>query len=172
MSIARLMPRWVWALTLVLAAALLVAAVACNDDEEGAPPAETQAPEETEGPTGGGELGEQPASPQQLDTEVVAAQGGALDVTMGDNFFEQNNLSTPLGEAVTITIANNGDATHNMVIAGPDGQFDTEDDAVSDPDSIRGSGSGELTFLPQIAGAYTFRCDFHANEMGGQITVE
>lgn len=168
MSIARLMPRWVWALTLILAAALLVAAVACGDDEEGGPEEETPAAEETEEPA----LEEQPQSPQELETEIVAAENGAIDVTMGDNFFERNNLSAPLGEAVTITATNDGTATHDMRIAGPDGQFDTEDDAVTDPDAISGGASGELTFSPEIAGAYTFRCDFHPAEMGGQITIE
>ncbi len=173
MSIARLMPRWVWALTLILAAALLVSAVACNDEEEegGTPAAETPTAGETETATAG-ELGEQPQSPQELATEIVAAQNGALSITTGDNFFEENNLSAALGEAVTITVTNDGAATHNMRIAGPDGEFDTEDDAVTDPDAISGGASAELTFSPEIAGAYTFRCDFHPAEMGGQITIE
>jgi len=57
-------------------------------------------------------------------------------------------------------------------IAGLDGQFDTEDDAVANPSQIEGGGGvGELTFAPLAAGAYSFRCDFHPTTMGGQIVV-
>ena len=77
-----------------------------------------------------------------------------------------------LGETVTIRLTNGDSVPHNLRIAGPDGQYETEDDAVTEPDQVNAGGSGELSFAPQIAGAYTFRCDFHPTQMGGQVVVE
>ena len=62
-------------------------------------------------------------------------------------------------------------ALSSFALAGLDGQFDTEDDAVTNPAQIAAGGAGELTFAPLAAGAYTFRCDFHPTTMGGQIVV-
>ncbi len=58
-----------------------------------------------------------------------------------------------------------------MSIAGLDGEYETQDDAVTDPEALQPGESGELTFVPQVAGNYTFRCDFHPANMGGQIEV-
>jgi plastocyanin len=102
---------------------------------------------------------------------VTEAEGGVLQTAAGDNFFTLNNLSVPLGETTTIEVVNEGTAIHNLRIAGPDGEWDTADDAVSDPDLIPGGQSAVVEFTPTLAGTYTFRCDFHPAEQGGVIVV-
>lgn len=154
-----------------LVAVALVAAACGEGEEEVNGPAETPAP--TESPAQGGNgLADQPDPPQAIADEVTEPAGGVIETEMGDNFFVQNNLRVALGESVTIRATNGGQAPHNLRIAGVDGEWDTDDDLVTDPDTIRSGASGELVFTPEVAGTYTFRCDFHPAEMGGVIVVE
>jgi plastocyanin len=114
---------------------------------------------------------DQPAPAQPLDPQAVEPQDGVIEVTASGLRFEQNYLRIPLGQSVTIRLTNDDNTPHSLRIAGLDGQFDTEDDAVANPSQIEAGGVGELTFAPLSAGAYTFRCDFHPTTMGGQIVV-
>jgi plastocyanin len=114
---------------------------------------------------------EQPAPAQPLNAQAVEPQSGVIEVTIADTLFVQNYLRIPLGESVTIRVTNNDQIPHSLRLAGLDGQFDTEDDAVTNPPQITGGNAGEITFAPLSAGAYTFRCDFHPAQMGGQIVV-
>jgi plastocyanin len=117
-------------------------------------------------------LGSQPDSPQQVDAEVTEAVGGVIDIEEADNFAAPNNLKVGLGETTTIQITNVGIAVHNVRIAGVDGEWNTDDDVVSDPEFISGGGTATVEFTPTVAGTYTFRCDFHPLEQGGVIVVE
>ena len=114
---------------------------------------------------------DQPPPAQSLDPQAVEPQGGVIEITASAQHFEQNYLRIPLGQSVTIRLTNNDNTPHSLRIAGLDGLFDTEDDAVTNPAQIAAGGVGELTFAPLSAGAYTFRCDFHPTTMGGQIVV-
>jgi plastocyanin len=114
---------------------------------------------------------EQPAPAQPLNPQSVEPQDGVIEVSIADTLFVQNYLHVPLGESVTIRVTNNDQIPHSLRLAGLDGQFDTEDDAVTNPAQINGGSVGELTFAPEAAGAYTFRCDIHPLQMGGQIVV-
>src|SRR5438445_10727291 len=114
---------------------------------------------------------DRPPPAQSLDPQAVEPQGGVIEIAASGQHFEQNYLRIPLGQSVTIRLTNNDNTPHSLRIAGLDGQFDTEDDAVTNPAQIAAGGVGELTFAPLSAGAYTFRCDFHPTTMGGQIVV-
>ena len=103
---------------------------------------------------------------------MTEAVDGVLQTAAGDNFYTLNNLKVPLNEMTTIEIVNEGTAIHNMRIAGPDGEWNTDDDSVSDPELISGGATGVLEFTPTLAGTYTFRCDFHTDVQGGVIVVE
>jgi len=54
---------------------------------------------------------------------------------------------------------------------GPDGLGMTEDDAVSEPDMIKGGESGVLVWTAPQPGTYAFRCDVHPDSQG-TIIVE
>ena len=106
------------------------------------------------------------------------APSGALQVSMGDNFFEYNGeknptLSIPAGDSVTIELTNDGAAIHNMRIAGEDNEYNTGDDAVSDPSLVSGGGTATIEWTaPSSAGEVKYQCDFHPTDMKGAITVE
>jgi plastocyanin len=155
---------------LPIAAGLLLFAAACGDDDDGSGD-DTSTPAATADATAVDGIQTQPASPQEVDEEVTEAEGGVLQTAAGDNFFTLNNLSVPLGETTTIEVVNEGTAVHNLRIAGPDGEFNTADDSVSDPELISGGDTGALEFTPTLAGTYTFQCDFHPTEQGGVIVV-
>ena len=154
----------------LLAILFVVVAVGCGSDSEdagnGAPT--PSGDDATVGPR----LLDQPDSPQVLSSQVTKPEGGIVDIVVTDALFQQNSVAIPLGEAVLIRVTNSDLVLHNLRIAGLDGAYETEDDAVTDPASLAGGDAGELTFAPPVVGGYAFRCDFHPASMGGIIVVE
>jgi len=114
----------------------------------------------------------QPQPVQPLDEQVSAAAAGLVEINIASALFAPNRWSMTLGETVGINVTNADTQEHNLRLAGLDGQFETDDDAITSPSPIAPGESGELTFVPQVAGNYTFRCDFHPASMGGQIEVQ
>jgi plastocyanin len=146
---------------------------ACSDSDDSSKATRT--------PAGGEDAGESPVGPalleqpepvQEIVAEVTEPVNNTVDVQIEGAAFENNNVVVPLGEPIVIRVTNGDLQTHNLRIAGLDGEFDTEDDAVTDPASIAAGETGELTFAPPVAGVYTFRCDIHPDVMGGEIKVE
>jgi nitrite reductase (NO-forming) len=98
--------------------------------------------------------------------------GDGTVVAMKDNLFEPSELTATAGTAVTFSLPNEGRVPHNMRIAGPDDEYNTDDDIVSDPEIIGAGDDGELTWDLPEAGDFRFRCDIHPVEMVGTITVQ
>jgi mono/diheme cytochrome c family protein/plastocyanin len=115
---------------------------------------------------------DQPDVPQAVEAQVTEAVDGVIETEMGDNFYTRNNLKVALGETVTIQATNTGIAIHNLRIAGPDGEWSTDDDLVSDPGLAFPGDTVVVEFTSTEAGTFTFRCDFHPLEQGGVIVVE
>jgi len=128
--------------------------------------------------------GEPPSTPPcgQLAAAPAATPGAAAPVTgtvaisLGDNYFDLNGqrdptLAVKAGDPITVQLANKGSQPHNMRVAGPDAQLDSADDVVSNPDLITGGATATLTFTLTQPGAYPYRCDFHPDQMKGEITV-
>ncbi|HEY5626303.1 MAG TPA: cupredoxin domain-containing protein [Dehalococcoidia bacterium] len=160
---------------LPVAAGLLLLAAACggDDDDGGNGNGDTGTPAATETAPADG-IEPQPAVPQELEDEVTEAAGGVIQTVAADvpTFsYSPNHLKVPLNETTTIEITNEGAALHNLRIAGPDGEWNTDDDTVSDPDLISGGGTGVVEFTPTLAGTYTFRCDIHPDVQGGVIVA-
>jgi len=96
-----------------------------------------------------------------------------FDISMRDNFFEPSEFAVSPGQQVTFNLTNDGQAIHNMRIAGLDDEYNSDDDAVSDPDLFEPGGAGTLVWTaPDQPGTINFRCDFHPAESVGTITVE
>lgn len=157
--------RFAPALLLILVAALFGAACGNDDDDSDAVASETPnlfpsqpVPQE------------QPDPAQAIDTTLTEPVDGVIEVTLEDILFSPNKLHVPLGESVTIRLTNNDPATHTMRVAGIDGRYDTEDDAVV-PEIAPGAVE-ELTLDGATAGTFTFRCDLHPGTMGGVIVVD
>ncbi len=165
--------KWTRILVLIAAGLLLLAAACGDDDDDGG-----------NGDNGGGDtataapaddIETQPAVPQEVDDEVTEAAGGAIQTVAADApafSYTPNNLKVALNETTTIEITNEGAALHNFRIAGPDGEWNTDDDTVSDPDLILGGDTAVVEFTPTLAGTYTFRCDIHPDVQGGVIVVQ
>lgn len=166
-----------WARLLVpVAAGLLLLAAACGgDDDDGNGNGNGNGNGDTATATApADQIEPQPAVPQELDGEVTDPVDGVIQTTAADSptfHYVPNNLTAPLNETTTIEIQNEGAAIHNMRIAGPDGEWNTDDDTVSDPDLILAGESGTVQFTPTLAGTYTFRCDIHPDVQGGVIVV-
>lgn len=104
-------------------------------------------------------------------TEGQPPSGQVIAVSMGDNLFRANDLTVSAGQPLTISLKNDGRFVHNLRLAGADGQYDTSDDLVSEPDVMKSGDEGSLTVSLE-RGLYVFRCDFHPIEMVGQIASE
>jgi plastocyanin len=149
--------------------AVSVAVAACGDDEDPEPtPRQVESPAAIS-PT---QVLVQPSPVQGVDGESTTAVDGVIEVTIQDALFIGNNIQVPFGQSATIDVTNKDAQAHNLRIAGFDGEYQTEDDAVSTPDPIDGGGSGSLEFAPAVPGSYTFRCDYHPGSMGGVVVVE
>ncbi len=113
------------------------------------------------------------AVPSPTATGTAEAVDRTLTVGMGDNFFDHTQLEVGAGQRFRIDLTNNGPQfVHSLRIAGPDGQFDTDDDLVSEPLSQKPGDPGGLTGQIDTPGVYPFRCDFHPSEMTGTLTVQ
>lgn len=123
---------------------------------------------------GGDDDSDDADGPTQTTTSANGnGDGQAVDVVMGDNFFDPEEFTVSPGETITFDLVNEGTNIHNMRIAGPDGDYQSEDDDVSDPDLVRGGETASLTWTaPDEAGEIVFRCDFHPVEMVGTITIQ
>jgi plastocyanin len=142
--------------------------VACSDDDEPTPTANPNTPPAIS-PT---QVLVQPSPVQALDATPTEASDGIIEVTIQGAAFVGNHLVVGFGESATIDVTNKDQQAHNLRIAGFDGEYQTEDDAVTDPDPIDAGGSGALSFAPAVPGTYTFRCDYHPGTMGGVVVVE
>jgi plastocyanin len=140
--------------------AVLAASFACGGDDD-----------DDEGDDGGATATAEPTE----DGDGGDGGGGAetFEVSMGDNFFDPDTLTVPAGATITINLTNDGAAIHNMRIGGEDNEYDTDDDAASDPDIVSAGETATLEWeVPDEPGDYDFRCDFHPTDMVGAIVVE
>jgi plastocyanin len=161
------------ALLLLGFVAIAAALAACGGDDETVEPLPTVAVVQdtaTAPPTR--EIQAQPDSAQPLDATASVAEDGVIAIGALNTLFAPNSWTIAVGESITIQLNNADSQQHNLRIAGPDGEYQTQDDAVTVPEAVNGGESGELTFAPLVQGPYTFRCDFHPDTMGGQIEVQ
>jgi plastocyanin/heme-degrading monooxygenase HmoA len=160
-------PGWLIGGIVGLAALALIGGTiwALANEDESKAAEQVNGGQETTGetPTPGGETG----------GATDGGAGGAIAVSMTDNKFDPAELEVGAGAAVTLNITNDGSAIHNMRIAGPDGNYNTDDDAVSDPNLVTGGSEAVIEWTaPDTAGEIKFQCDFHPTEMLGTITVQ
>lgn len=128
----------------------------------------------TGGESGSSGPGSVTATPDPRVGDVVPAvtlqlEAGGSDTTA---YFEPNTLSGPAGEAVEIVIENTGTLAHNVTVAGVDGEYDTTDDWVSQPELILAGDTGELVVKIDTPGTYPFRCSLHPQLQFGELILQ
>ena len=102
---------------------------------------------------------------------------GELEITMTDNKFDQTELAAAADTAVSIPLTNKGAAVHNVHVSDASGTFSAAfctaggPTPCSKPPRLNGGATGTLDFT-LAAGTYQFRCDYHATEMKGTLTVK
>lgn len=107
---------------------------------------------------------------------VTLPVSGTVSASMGDNFFDFDGninptLEVKVGESVTVRVTNAGNNLHNIRTTGADGEFDTGDDHVSDPDMVTSGSEAVIVFQFDEPGTFQYRCDFHPVDQRGEITV-
>src|SRR3990170_6838316 len=113
--------------------------------------------------------------PPAAGATPVAVQG-EVPLDLGDNFFQlsgQKNptLSVKVGQAVKVNLTNTGVAIHNTRTAGEDGNYNSGDDDVSDPNPVPAGATARLEFTFDKAGTFNYQCDFHPIDMKGEIII-
>jgi plastocyanin len=161
--------RTPWAVAFTLLVAALVAG--CGSDDKKSEDLATVTVAQDTAPAPTPQLQRQPDPTQELDAVASEPEAGTISIDIREVKFGPNRWTVALDESITIRVTNGDSQQHNLRIAGLDGEYETMDDAVTDPEAVPPGESGELTFAPQVAGNYTFRCDFHPASMGGQIEV-
>lgn len=135
------------------------------------------------GPTGppAAPPGGEPPPPGEEPPPGEQPAGGEQTIQLDDNVFlvndeENPTISIAANTDVTFALENVGVALHNLHVASS-GNFEeafcttTGEAPCSDPARIPGGQSGTITInLPP--GTYTYRCDFHPQEMQGTIQVQ
>ncbi len=123
------------------------------------------------------------ATPAADESPAPGGPPGGLAVRMGDNFFELEGEREPTiivaaGEEITIDLGNDGQAIHNLHIAGTDNEYGVNfcerggEEPCSDPELFTSGDAGTITFSFDQPGTFIFRCDFHPIEMTGEIEVQ
>ena len=93
-----------------------------------------------------------------------------VEVALTDHVFTPSAIEVTGGEEFRIRLVSEGRFVHNMRIAGPDGEFETDDDILSD-DVLPGETVDFVATLDE-PGTYAVRCDFHPVEHTGVIQIQ
>jgi hypothetical protein len=127
--------------TLISICVLATAACGGGDDDEIGTSPTLFVPQDT-APVPTAVLQTQPEPVQPLDEQVSAGAGGLIEIGAVNALFAPNRWNMTLGEPVTINVTNADTQNHNLRFAGLDGQYDTDDDAITSPSPIAPAMSG------------------------------
>lgn len=95
-----------------------------------------------------------------------------IGVNVDDINFSSREITGNAGDVIELMVTNTGTISHNLVVAGPDDEYDTEDDFEPDPFAIQPGETGQVVVKIDEPGTYRFRCAFHPNIEFGTLTLE
>lgn len=84
-----------------------------------------------------------------------------LQVTARDFEFADTTPSAPSGTEVTVEFDNEGEAEHSFTVEDLDVEVEAE-----------GGESATTTFTADEAGTYQFHCEYHPDQMTGELTIQ
>ncbi len=121
---------------------------------------------------------EEEEAPEELDDRIVIAEANAtrtveLVVSGGeaDAAFEPTSIELGPGETVKLVITNSGSISHQVRVAGADGQYNTGDDYVSDPDTVLPGEEGVLVVRFDEEGEFEFQDPTAPNATGTLVVT-
>jgi hypothetical protein len=92
-----------------------------------------------------------------------------IRLEMRQSFFSPSSLTIRTNRKYLVELDNRADVANNLRIAGPDGEFDTEDDIVSP--LVEPGETANLELLFDQPSLYDFRSDPQAVTLRGTLTV-
>ncbi len=116
------------------------------------------------GTTGGGSTADPRVAGQTPDASV------SLDVD--DVNFSNTELTGNAGEVIEFLVTNTGTISHNMVVAGPDNEYGTDDEFEPEPFAIKAGETGRVVVKIDDPGTYQFRCAFHPQIEFGTLVLQ
>ena len=124
----------------------------------------------TSGSSGGG------AKPGPTPDPRVAGQtpDNSISLSVSDVNFSQTEIPGTAGEVIEFLVTNTSTTqqSHNMVVAGPDNEYDTPDDFNPEPFAIKAGETGRLVVKIDDPGTYNFRCAFHPTIEFGTLVLK
>ena len=94
--------------------------------------------------------------------------GGAVN----NAFFSPNAITANAGDVIELLVTNIGSVSHNLVVAGPDDEYETADDFEAEPFAIKAGETGRVVVKLDQPGTYRFRCSFHPLVQTGTLVLE
>jgi len=125
----------------------------------------------TSGSSGGGG-----AKPQQTPDPRVAGKtpDNSISLNVSDVNFSLTKIAGKAGEVIEFLVTNTSGTqqSHNMVVAGPDNEYDTADDFNPSPFAIKAGETGRVVVKIDNPGSYLFRCAFHPTIEFGTLELQ
>jgi len=123
----------------------------------------------TSGSSGGGG-----AKPEETPDPRVAGKtpDNSISLNVDDVNFSLTKILGKAGEVIEFLVTNTGTQSHNMVVAGPDNEYDTADDFNPAPFAIKAGETGRVVVKIDDPGTYLFRCAFHPTIEFGTLELE
>ena len=77
--------------------------------------------------------------------------GSSITISMSDrteneqlvSFFTPDQVTVAAGEKITFKLSNKGTVPHNLRLAGPDGEYNTDDDTLVGPEVLKAGETAE-----------------------------
>jgi plastocyanin len=85
--------------------------------------------------------------------------------------FNPTTVTGNAGEVIEIKMINVGSVAHNLRVAGVDQEYDTADDFLTEPGTIKAGEEGSALVKIDDPGSYPFRCDFHPEQQTGILVL-
>ena len=93
-------------------------------------------------------------------------QGQAANPT-----FSVTTITGKAGDIIEIKLTNIGSVTHNLNVAGIDGEYGTRDDWITTPQSVKPGETGTVLVKLNNPGTYPYHCDFHPDQQKGVLVL-
>ena len=99
--------------------------------------------------------------------EIEAGDQGQATGT----YFDPSTITGAAGEVIEIKVKNVGSVAHNLRVSGEDKEYETRDDFLSNPGTIRAGDEATVLVKIDTPGTYPFQCDFHPTQQMGNLVI-